>query len=333
MDLYSLIRPMLFVLDAERAHRLCLSLLHYVPSNLVAPAKQQSISAIGLEFPHPIGLAAGFDKNGEHLDALAKLGFSFIELGTVTPRAQIGNPKPRLFRIPSARAIINRMGFNNLGVDALLDNIQKANYRGILGINIGKNKDTPLNQAYEDYVYCLRKIYTKASYITINISSPNTPELRQLQHVDYFTDLIRVLCTEQQKLSDIHRHEVPLLVKISPDESDETLKMMAEVMLAFKIKGIIATNTTCARDEIHQLPHHDEAGGLSGYPLLARSNRCLHVLKQAVGDAMTLIGVGGVDSAATAQQKIEAGASLVQIYTGLIYQGPNLVKKIMDELS
>ncbi|HBI21599.1 MAG TPA: quinone-dependent dihydroorotate dehydrogenase, partial [Legionella sp.] len=277
----------------------------------------------------PIGLAAGVDKNGEHLDALAKLGFSFIEVGTVTPRPQLGNTRPRLFRLPGASAIINRMGFNNHGVDALLANISRAQFQGILGINIGKNKDTPIHQSVDDYVYCLRKVYARASYVTINISSPNTPDLRQLQQGQYFHDLIHQLREEQLHLSDMHQRYVPLVVKISPDEDDETLKTMAEVMLSCGLDGMIATNTTCDHRAVQGLQHGQEQGGLSGKPLLVRSTHCLRVLKSVVGDAVTLIGVGGMDSPEAAREKLAAGASLLQIYTGLIYEGPGLVKRLV----
>ena len=328
--MYSLIRSVLFCLDPEAAHELSLSLLHYMPSCLFRKPEGGGVRAMGLEFPHAVGLAAGLDKNGEHLDALAKLGFSFIELGTVTPRPQLGNPKPRLYRLPAAQAIINRMGFNNHGVDALLVNINKARYQGILGINIGKNKDTPLNQAVDDYLYCLRKVYSRASYVTLNISSPNTPDLRQLQHGDYFRDLIHQLRAEQLVLADAHQRYVPLVVKLSPDEDDETLKAMADVMVSDGIDGIIATNTTCARDAVQGLTHGDESGGLSGQPLIERSTQCLRVLKHVVGDAVTLIGVGGIASPDIAAEKLAAGASLLQVYTGLIYEGPGLVRRLVN---
>ena len=328
--MYQLIRPFLFSLDAETAHNMTLSALHYVPRSCFAKPRQSQVNALGLEFPHAVGLAAGLDKNAEHLDALAKLGFSFIEVGTVTPRPQLGNAKPRLFRLPEAQALINRMGFNNHGVDALVVNIQKARYRGILGINIGKNKDTPLAQAVDDYLHCLAKVYLHASYVTINISSPNTPDLRQLQLGDYFKQLLNELREEQLQLSDIHQRYVPLVVKLSPDESDETLKEMADVIVSLGIDGIIATNTTCARDAVHDLPHGKEEGGLSGQPLLTQSTHCLQVLKRVVGDDVTLIGVGGIDNPAAANEKLQAGASLLQIYTGLIYQGPALIKSLVN---
>lgn len=330
--MYSFIRPLLFRLKPEAAHTLMLSALHYVPAGLFRTPKTKTVHALGLDFPHPIGLAAGLDKNGEHLDALAKLGFSFIEVGTVTPRPQQGNARPRLFRLPEAHAIINRMGFNNQGVDALLTNIRRARFQGILGINIGKNKDTPINQSVDDYLYCLRKVYSRASYVTVNISSPNTPDLRQLQQGQYFHDLIHQLREEQLHLSDRCQRYVPLVVKISPDEDDETLKKMADVMVSCGMDGMIATNTTCDRSAVHGLPHGSESGGLSGRPLGTRSTDCLRVLKSIVGDSMTLIGVGGIDSPTMAREKLAAGASLLQVYTGLIYEGPGLVEALVSRV-
>lgn len=326
--MYQLIRALLFCLDAEKAHKLTLSVLDYLPKFVFPKPQRQPIEVMGLEFDHPVGLAAGLDKNGEHIDALAKIGFSFIELGTVTPRAQIGNPKPRLFRIPETNALINRMGFNNNGVDALVKNVKKANYQGILGINIGKNKETPLEKSAEDYIFCLRKVYQYASYITINISSPNTPELRQLQHGLFFRNLINELREEQLQLADKCRLYVPLVIKVSPDETAETLKQIAQVSLALGIDGIIATNTTCAREGMKMLPHGSEVGGLSGRPLFSSSTNCLRLLKEEVGDEITLIGVGGIDSADKAKEKLAVGASLLQVYTGLIYQGPSLIDRI-----
>ncbi|TAL64600.1 MAG: quinone-dependent dihydroorotate dehydrogenase [Legionella sp.] len=330
--MYSALRPLLFQLDPEKAHSLALTALDYLPSWCCKAPEGKGLKAMGLSFPHPVGLAAGLDKNGEHLSGLAKLGFSFIEIGTITPIAQVGNPKPRLFRLPEAEAIINRMGFNNKGVDALVRYVEIAAYSGILGINIGKNKDTPLDKAASDYLHCLRKVYPQASYITINISSPNTPDLRQLQQGDYFADLLSQLRNERSKLADQYQKLVPLVVKISPDESDETVKQMTEIILQQGIDGIIATNTTASRPLTKDLHLAQEVGGLSGKPLQDLSTRCLRLLKEYVGDAVTLIGVGGIDSAAKAQEKLDAGASLVQVYTGLIYKGPGLVREIVSGL-
>lgn len=327
--MYALIRPLLFAMNAETAHHFSLSALRYMPGKCFKKPASQKVNALGLEFPHPVGLAAGLDKNAEYLDGLAKLGFSFIEVGTVTPRPQLGQIKPRLFRIPSAHAIINRMGFNNHGVDALINNIKKAHYQGILGINIGKNKDTPLQKAVDDYVYCLNKVYLHASYVTINISSPNTPQLRELQQGDYFQVLINAIREEQLCLANRYGRYIPLVVKISPDETEDTLKKMADVLVSLGIDGIVATNTTCSREQVQGLAFADEEGGLSGRPLTTRSTHCLKVIKEVVGNDLTIIGVGGIDNPQTAREKLQAGASLLQVYTGLIYQGPGLVNSLV----
>lgn len=331
--MYSLIRPLLFKLPPEKAHHLALSALRYLPSCCWEKPKSFSkpILALGLEFAHPVGLAAGFDKNGDYAMALDKLGFSFIELGTITPRPQLGNPQPRLFRLPHANALINRMGFNNLGVEVLVKTLAQVKTQAILGINIGKNKETAIENAVEDYLFCLQRVYPYASYVTVNISSPNTPNLRQLQESNYFNHLMHQLREEQLHLSDRYQRYVPLVVKISPDESDDALKRIAETILQLGIDGIIATNTTCERGAVTKLPYGDELGGLSGAPLLARSTACLRVLKEVVGEQVTLIGVGGIDSLTAVRQKLEAGATLVQLYTGLIYQGPGLLKRLVSE--
>ena len=320
--MYSLVKPLLFALDPERAHAFSMAMLAYIPNCCFAAPASHPVSALGLNFAHRIGLAAGFDKSGSHLDVLSKLGFAFIEVGTVTPKPQLGNPKPRLFRLPEAQALINRMGFNNPGVDVLSENLNRSHYQGVLGINIGKGKDTSLAAAAEDYVYCLQRVYTRASYVAINISSPNTPDLRALQQPNYFSLLVRKLKEAQLRLADKHGQYVPLLIKISPDETDDTLKQMTDVMLQHAIDGAIVSNTTCSRDAVPTLPNRNEMGGLSGQPLLSRSTQCLALLKQAGGDQLTLMGVGGIDSLETAQQKLIAGATLLQVYTGLIYRGP-----------
>lgn len=331
--MYSVIRPLLFKLDAEQAHHLTLNALHYLPNFLFKKIPEQKpISAMGLSFTHPVGLAAGLDKNGAHLDALSKLGFSFIEVGTITPKPQGGNPKPRLFRLANKEAIINRMGFNNEGVEVLIKNIKKSNYQGILGINIGKNKETSLNEAVNDYLICLQKVYPYASYITVNVSSPNTPDLRQLQQGDYLNQLLKHLSNEQKKLADVYQRHIPLVIKVSPDESVDVLKQIAEAVIKHQFSGIIATNTTCSRVGVEDLPQSQEQGGLSGKPLLERSTRCLQVLKGMVGSDVTVIGVGGIGDVDSAKQKLNAGADLVQVYTGLIYQGPELIYKIVKEL-
>jgi dihydroorotate dehydrogenase len=287
---------------------------------------------MGLIFPHAIGLAAGFDVNGEYIDALAKLGFAFIEVGGVTPHAQKGNPKPRVFRLPEVHALINRIGFSNEGIDALVMRIKKIQYGGILGVNIGKNKRTALEHAAQDYMVCMQKIYTYASYITINISSPNMPNLRDLQQAEYFFDLMNQLREEQLHLADVHGKYVPLVVKLSPDESNESLKRMANVLVSLGIDGIIATNTTVSRDTVHDLQHGLELGGLSGRPLTARATQCLYLIKSIAGDDITLIGVGGIDNAKIARERIDAGASLLQVYSGLVYEGPSLIKNLVEAL-
>lgn len=332
--MYELIRPLLFQLDPEHAHRLALTLLRYVPALCFSkPAHSEyPIHALGLQFPHPVGLAAGFDKNGDYLEALAKLGFSFIEIGTVTPRPQVGNPKPRLFRLPEVGALINRMGFNNRGVDAMVATLASSTYQGILGINIGKNKDTPLDGAVDDYRECFQKTYPYADYVVINLSSPNTPQLRELQGATYFHQLMSQLRDEQHRLSDIHQVHVPMVIKLSPDESVDDLKRMAHTVVELGIEGLMATNTTAERGTVRSLRYGDEVGGLSGRPLLSSSTECLRIIKQAVGDAVTLIGVGGVDSIEAASEKLVAGADLLQVYTGLIYQGPGWVQRLVNEI-
>lgn len=326
--MYSILKPWLFLLDPEQAHAWALAGIERLPAGCFPKPQTQTMTVLGLTFTHRIGLAAGFDKSAAHIDALAKLGFAFIEVGTVTPKPQLGNPKPRLFRLPKAHALINRMGFNNPGIDVVVENLKRTEYQGIIGVNIGKSKDTPLSFAVDDYVHCLKKVYSYASYVAINISSPNTPDLRQLQHGDYFLNLVKTLRMEQLRLADNYAKYVPLLIKISPDEDDEVLKKMAEIMVTNGIDGIIATNTTCARDKVYTLPHGGEIGGLSGRPLLHRSTICLHLIKQIVGNELVIIGVGGIDNVCAAKVKVTAGADLLQVYTGLIYQGPGLIAKL-----
>ncbi len=284
---------------------------------------------MGYMFNHPIGLAAGFDKNGRYLAALRKLGFSFIEIGTVTPKAQQGNPKPRIFRLPRHNALINRMGFNNDGVEAVVNRIKHSAFKGILGINIGKNKDTSLNQAVEDYLFCLRKVYPYASYVTINISSPNTQDLRQLQKSEFCSALLSELREEQLQLTDKWKRYVPLAIKLSPDEDNQSLQNIANTVLSLGLDAIIATNTTINRPGMN-LSHSIE-GGLSGAPLMDRGTECIKVIKEVVGEDVTLIASGGILKASDVQKKLDAGASLVQIYTGLIYQGPYIVHNIMKD--
>ncbi len=324
-DMYSLIRPLLFLLDPEQAHAVSLNLLKFIPRFCFPQPTNAPLDLMGLSFSHRVGLAAGLDKNGEYLDALDKLGFAFIEIGTVTPRPQSGNPKQRLFRLPEAQALINRMGFNNKGVDNLVKNVKRSSYQGILGINIGKNKDTPLQQAADDYVYCLQQVYPYASYVTVNISSPNTPDLRQLHQAKYFESLIQQIQNARQALQDRYGRHVPLIVKLSPDEPESTLKYMADILIRYQIEGVITTNTTCDKQRIKHLMHGEEVGGLSGAPLFERSTAVLRLLKDHAGNQLIFIGSGGIHDATAMTAKFEAGADLVQLYTGLIYQGPALI--------
>ncbi|MBI4207836.1 MAG: quinone-dependent dihydroorotate dehydrogenase [Betaproteobacteria bacterium] len=334
--MYPLLRPLLFRLDAETAHRLTLGSLKALRRLGLPPARVPHArcerSLMGLRFSNPVGLAAGLDKNAQYIDALAALGFGFIEVGTVTPRPQPGNPRPRLFRIEQAHALVNRMGFNNDGVDRLVENVRRARFRGVLGINIGKNFDTPLERAAEDYVHCLRKVYPLASYVAVNISSPNTAGLRQLQESAALDALLGAIAGERRRLADTHGRRVPLAVKIAPDLDAAQIGAIAELLHRYEIDAVIATNTTTARDGVAGLPHGDEAGGLSGAPLAERAAGIVRQLAHALGDAFPVIGVGGIMSGADAQQRVAAGASLVQLYTGLIYRGPALVEECVDAL-
>jgi dihydroorotate dehydrogenase len=336
--LYRLARPFLFQLDPERSHHGALRFLDVARrfgfTGAIAGAIARSPRRLmGLEFPNPVGLAAGLDKNGEHIDSLAALGFGFIEVGTVTPRPQPGNPAPRLFRIPEARAIVNRMGFNNDGVERLLDNVARARYRGILGINIGKNFDTPIERAVEDYLYCLRKVHAAASYVAVNISSPNTANLRQLQQSDQLDRLLGMLTEENRKLAARNGKTVPLAVKMAPDLTAEEIGHMAAAFVRHGVDAVIATNTTLSRDGVEDLANSEQAGGLSGAPLKTRSTAVLHELARSLDDRIPLIGVGGVFSATDAREKLDAGASLVQLYSGLIYEGPGLARRIVADLA
>lgn len=332
--LYSLARPLLFSLAPERAHELTLSLLK--SGHKMGLMRQQvaakPVTYMGLEFPNPVGLAAGLDKNGAYIDALAALGFGFIEIGTITPRPQAGNPHPRLFRLPQAKAIINRMGFNNDGVDKLIENVKAAKFKGVLGINIGKNADTPVEKAVDDYLICLEKVYNYASYITVNISSPNTKNLRSLQSGDALTELLQTLKQRQLALAEEHQHYVPLVLKVAPDLEPSDIEFIAQQLLQFKIDGLIVTNTTLSREGVENLPHGDEAGGLSGAPVFEKSTACLAAFAKALEGKIPLIGVGGILSGEQAVAKRNAGATLVQVYSGLVYTGPELVKDCVDAL-
>ena len=331
--MYPLIKPLLFKLDAEKSHHLAFKFAHQalrmgLLPNFSEPA--QAHQCMGLTFPNRVGLAAGLDKNGEHIDVLARLGFGFIEIGTITPRPQLGNPKPRLFRLPEAPAIINRMGFNNQGVDALISNVKQAKFTqngGILGINIGKNADTPMENAVSDYLICLSKVYAHASYVTVNISSPNTKNLRDLQSQDALDDLLKQLKQSQLQLADTHQKYVPMTLKIAPDVDDEQLNIIAELLKSHRIDGVIATNTTLDKTAVTHLKHGNETGGLSGMPVRNAATQVIQKLSTALAGALPIIGVGGIGNADDALEKINAGADLVQVYSGLIYQGPALVSE------
>ena len=328
--LYALARPLLFTLDPETAHRIALALADGAQAahllGLLAPRVPPTpVRAMGIEFPNPVGLAAGLDKNAEHIDALAALGFGFIEVGTVTPRPQPGNPRPRLFRLPRAQALINRFGFNNVGLNAFMANVARARWRGVLGINIGKNFDTPLERAADDYVACLEGVYRAASYVTVNVSSPNTRGLRALQDREALDALLARLARSREQLADRHGRRVPLVLKVAPDLDDEQTRGVAAAVRAHRFDGLIATNTSLMRDGVAGLPHAQEAGGLSGAPIRARATRTLALLAAGLGGEVPLIGTGGIMSGSDAAEKFAAGAALVQLYTGLIYRGPALI--------
>ena len=340
MDTYSLIRPLLFQLDGERAHDLTLKSLRLADKTgalacLPQPPQCRARIVMGLTFPNPVGLAAGLDKNAAYVDGLARLGFGFIEVGTVTPRPQPGNPRPRLFRVPQAAGIINRFGFNNLGVDNLVENVKASKfYRdgGVLGINIGKNFDTPNERAADDYLACLCKVYDYASYVTVNISSPNTKNLRQLQEKDALSALLASLKREQMRLAEQHGRYVPIALKIAPDLEAEQVEEIAGLLIEHGFDGVIATNTTLARDAVAELPNGNEAGGLSGAPVRDKSTAVIRQLAARLQGRIPIIGVGGIMSGGDAAEKIAAGASLVQVYSGLIYRGPGLVREACREL-
>ncbi|MBN8225314.1 MAG: quinone-dependent dihydroorotate dehydrogenase [Xanthomonadales bacterium] len=336
--MYSLARPFLFGLDAERAHQAGLKALDLAFRSgcigLVAGPRPAPLPtrALGLTFPNPVGLAAGLDKNGEHIDALLALGFGFVEVGTVTPRAQPGNPKPRMFRLVGDEALINRLGFNNAGVEALVRNVERARRDGdgLLGINVGKNKDTPNADAADDYVYCLERVYALADYVTVNISSPNTAGLRELQEEQSLRRLVGSLREAQERLAATHGKRVPVLVKIAPDLNDADIDAAARVLSDLEVDGVVATNTTVARTSVQSHRHAGESGGLSGAPLMGQSTLVLRRMRARLPESIPLVGVGGILSGADAVAKMAAGASLVQCYTGLVYRGPELVAECVE---
>ena len=337
MNIYSLASPLLFQFDAESIHDFTLKSLNIAErlgalSLYPPPPVCQSRQVMGITFPNPVGLAAGLDKNAAVIDAMAALGFGFIEVGTVTPRPQPGNPKPRLFRLKEAQGIVNRFGFNNLGVDHLIENVKAAKYKGVLGINIGKNFDTPMENAVDDYLICMQKVYAHATYITVNISSPNTKNLRALQEKEALAHLLATLKLEQTKLANQHGKYVPITLKIAPDLEFEQINEIADLLMEHNIDGVIATNTTLDRDSVQGIEHAEEAGGLSGAPVRKKSTLVIQQLSQRLQGAVPIIGVGGILSGADAVEKITAGAELVQVYSGLIYKGPKLVHNICKSL-
>ena len=336
--MYSLSRRLLFKLSAETAHELTIDLLGAagrlgLPKRVVKQPASLPINIMGLDFPNPVGLAAGLDKNGDAILGLSGLGFGFIEIGTVTPRPQPGNPKPRLFRLPAAEGVINRMGFNNRGVDHLLARVKGANFPGVLGINIGKNADTPVENAADDYVLCMDKVYCSASYITVNVSSPNTPGLRSLQFGDSLRNLLNTLRERQEELTVLHGKRVPLAIKIAPDMTDEEIIDVANILVETGMDAVIATNTTLSRAGVEGMLHADEAGGLSGAPVREQSTHVVRVLAAALAGRLPIIAAGGITEGQHAAEKIQAGASLVQIYSGFIYKGPELIRQSVDAIA
>ena len=336
--LYRAVRPLLFSLDPESAHSFslgCLDALSRVGAAplLACPVPRVPVRAMGLDFPNPVGLAAGMDKDGAHIDSLAALGFGFLEVGAVTPRPQPGNPGPRVFRLAEAEALINRLGFNSRGVDVFVDNLRRARSRIILGVNVGRNADTPNEKALEDYVACLRKVCPRADFVTANVSSPNTRNLRDLQRADELDAFLSSLVAERDRLAVEHGRRVPLAVKVSPDLDDAGIAAVADRVAARGIDAVIATNTTISREGVAHLPAGREQGGLSGAPLKARSTAVVRKLRRSLPSGTAIIGVGGIASAADAREKLDAGANLVQLYTALVFRGPGLVGEIVRGLA
>lgn len=332
---YPLIRKALFRLNPEQAHEITFRQLKYIMHSPLQFMIQQSVNfkpttCMGLTFKNPLGLAAGLDKDGECIDAFGAMGFGFVEIGTVTPRPQPGNEKPRLFRLVEAEGLINRMGFNNLGVDNLVENVKKAKYDGIIGINIGKNKDTPIEQGKEDYLICMEKIYSYADYIAVNISSPNTPDLRLLQYGEALDDLLQSIKNKQHLLAEKQQKYVPVLVKIAPDLTEEEIIQISDSLIRHQIDGVVATNTTLDRDLVKGLRYSEETGGLSGRPVQLKSTEIVRLLAKELKGQLPIIGAGGIDSLVAAREKLAAGASLLQVYSGFIYHGPKLIKNIVN---
>jgi dihydroorotate dehydrogenase len=328
--MYTHLRDLLFKLDAETSHEFSLDLIGAAErlqllKFFMSDIPPNPVEVMGITFPNPVGLAAGLDKNGDYFNALGLMGFGFVEIGTITPRPQAGNPKPRLFRIPEAQAIINRMGFNNKGVDHLVAQVKQRRYKGILGINIGKNATTPVENAADDYVICMQKVYAHADYITVNVSSPNTQGLRDLQFGDSLNRLLETIKIEQAKLQVLHGRYVPVAVKIAPDMDSDAVAQVAQTLLAQNIDGVIATNTTIGREGVETFETSQETGGLSGFPVRDKSTRVISALYSELGDKLPIIGVGGITDGASAAEKIKAGAKLVQVYSGFIYRGPALI--------
>ena len=336
--MYAFARRILFALDPETSHHLSLDMLGAAERlklmGLFAPqVSGRSVEVMGLTFPHAVGLAAGLDKNGDYFNALGELGFGHVEIGTVTPRPQPGNPKPRLFRLPEQQAIINRMGFNNKGVDHLVARVKKRRFKGVLGINIGKNFDTPVESAHVDYSIAMEKVYPYADYITVNVSSPNTPGLRSLQYGESLKILLNEVKEQQAKLAQSVGKYVPVAVKIAPDMVDDEVMQVAVALTEADIDGVIATNTTLSRDGVQGCEYADEAGGLSGAPVREKSTETIRLLSASLKGKLPIIGVGGICSGEDAVEKIQAGASLVQIYSGFIYRGPELIGEAVDAIS
>lgn len=332
---YPLFRKALFSLEPEQAHEVTLRLLKFAgksPFPLTGSLPNNPVEIMGLTFKNPIGLAAGADKNGEAIEGFAKLGFGFIEVGTVTPKAQDGNPRPRQFRLVESEGIINRNGFNNLGIDVLIENVKNAHYDGILGINIGKNATTPIEQSWDDYQLCLRKAYPHAGYIAVNISSPNTPNLRTLQYGDALDDLLKQLKTEQQNLAEQYGKYTPIVLKIAPDLVEQEIVAIADSLVKYHFDGVIAGNTTLSREKVVGQPYANEQGGLSGKPLHTISTQTLRHLAKELNGRVPIIGCGGIHSVHSGQEKIEAGATLLQLYSAMVYQGPALIAKLVREI-